>query len=195
MLKGRTSWIFDLDGTLTLPVHDFAHIRQELGMAPEVDILATIEQYSGEEKRTMLARLDELERHYAALAKPAEGALDLLEMLKLAGHDLGILTRNTKEMALLSLQSIGAGDYFSEADVLGREESEPKPSPDGINYLINQWNSSANDAVMVGDFHFDLLCGAAAGVKTVHVDKRERHWPEVTDVRVYSLSELILLLK
>ena len=36
----RTFWVFDLDGTLTVPVHDFAAIKRELGLDPEVDILS-----------------------------------------------------------------------------------------------------------------------------------------------------------
>jgi hypothetical protein len=30
LLVNRSCWIFDLDGTLTLPVHDFGFIRHEL---------------------------------------------------------------------------------------------------------------------------------------------------------------------
>ena len=32
-------WVFDMDGTLTVAVHDFAAIRQALAIPPEHDIL------------------------------------------------------------------------------------------------------------------------------------------------------------
>ena len=38
-LKDIKHWVFDMDGTLTLAVHDFAAIRQALGIPPEDDIL------------------------------------------------------------------------------------------------------------------------------------------------------------
>lgn len=193
-LEQYSSWVFDLDGTLTEPVHDFEHIRRELGIPPEEDILSVIAQTPMPQRRTMLERLDELERHYAALAQPAEGALELLEYLYTANCRLGILTRNTKALALLSLESIGAAKYFSSECVLGRDESCPKPSPEGVKILLNQWSSSPGAAVMVGDFEFDLISGKQAGAITVHVDKADRHWPEVTDYRFSSLSELIRLL-
>ena len=42
--------IFDMDGTLTLPVLDFKGIRESLGLAPGTDILPTVQQYSPEER-------------------------------------------------------------------------------------------------------------------------------------------------
>jgi len=39
-ILARRCWIFDLDGTLTVPVHDFPAIRSALGMAEgDSDIL------------------------------------------------------------------------------------------------------------------------------------------------------------
>ncbi|WP_286238186.1 HAD family hydrolase [Neptuniibacter halophilus] len=193
-LRDKQAWIFDLDGTLTEPVHDFAHIRQALGMAPEADILATIAAQPEPIRRTTMKRLDELERHYAAQARPAMGLLPCLQRLQAQGCRLGILTRNSRELALLSLDAIGAAQFFDPKDVLGRDEVDPKPAPDGIKYLLNQWDIGFRKAVMVGDFHFDLLSGRAAGVTTVHVDPADRHWPEVTDYRLQRLDELLRLL-
>ena len=38
-LRHLTHWVFDLDGTLTLAVHDFAAIRRHLGIPAQADIL------------------------------------------------------------------------------------------------------------------------------------------------------------
>lgn len=194
LLQQKRFWIFDLDGTLTKPVHDFAHIRDVLGLAPDEDILRAIEEKPEAIKRTMMAQLDRLERHYAALAEPSEGVIALLAQLQGAGCCLGILTRNTKEFAELSLSAIGAASFFKSIDVLGRDEAAPKPSPEGINILLNQWGADKMQSVMVGDFHFDLLSGRSANVTTVHVDASPRHWPEDTDIRVDNLFELSDLL-
>jgi hypothetical protein len=38
-ILARKHWVFDLDGTLTVAIHDFAHIRNVLGVPHGVDIL------------------------------------------------------------------------------------------------------------------------------------------------------------
>lgn len=189
-LQRRRAWIFDLDGTLTQPVHDFLHIRQELGIDPADDILATIAAQPEGKRQVMAERLDELEHFYAAQAKPAPGVLTLLEHLVGLGCEMGILTRNTRSIALESLLAIGAKDFFKEDHVLGRDEAHPKPDAHGITLLLSQWQRKPDDAVMVGDFRYDLESGRAAGAFTVHVDNSERHWPELTDLRVPSLHAL-----
>lgn len=193
MLKAKTAWIFDLDGTLTKPVFDFELIRQRLGILPEDDILAAIERELPQRQKLMWAELDLLEREYAAQAQPADGVLECLEQLAQADCKLGILTRNTHELALLSLEAIGAASYFQKQHVLGREHSEPKPSPAGIHWLLRQWRAQPESAVMVGDYHTDLLSGRAAGVTTVHVDQSARSWPQVTDFRTDDLFGLMAL--
>jgi len=184
-------WIFDLDGTLTRPVHDFEHIRKELGIAPQADILQAISQQPAEERRQLNERLDQLELFYAEKARPASGVLPLLDLLNRRGCRLGILTRNKKDIAISSLLAIGADGYFSDSAIIGRDEAAAKPDPHGINILLALWQKSSNDAVMVGDFRYDLEVGRAAGTATIHVDDRaDRDWPELTDLKVSSLTQL-----
>lgn len=191
-ILSRSCWIFDLDGTLTCPVHDFDHMRRELDMAPGVDILGTIAALPEPERLDMTLRLDKLEKQYAQLAQPAEGVLHLLVHLHNRGAKLGILTRNNREVALSSLAAIGAAHFFEPAWVLGRDEARPKPDPEGIQRLLHHWSADAGDAVMVGDFRFDLEVGRAAGTATIHVAGPEQPgWPELSDLRVDSLSKLL----
>lgn len=190
LLVHRQAWIFDLDGTLTQPVHDFDHIRRELGIAQNDDILATLEALPEDEKQQRAAQLNDLELYYAEQARPAPGVLELLECLAESSCQLGILTRNTREIALSSLEAIGALRYFDASAVLGRDDARPKPDAHGIQLLLEKWSCNPEQAVMVGDYCHDLASGRAAGAFTVHVDDRDRHWPELTDLRVESLSEL-----
>ncbi len=185
-----TGWIFDLDGTLTRPVHDFDRIRQSLGIPAGEDILSYIDAQTLTVQCTMKEQLDEWEHFYASKALPAEGARELTEMLAERGVRLGILTRNTREVAIRSLQAIGVADYFVEEAILGREEARPKPDAHGIEILLNQWDISSSESVMVGDFKYDLEAGKGAGSATIHVDSDDRSWPELTDIRVTSLTEL-----
>jgi phosphoglycolate phosphatase-like HAD superfamily hydrolase len=46
---------------------------------------------------------------------------------------------------------------------------------------------------MVGDYQYDLQAGRSAGALTVHVDVTGSfRWPELADVSIESLDELIV---
>jgi HAD superfamily hydrolase (TIGR01509 family) len=187
-------WVFDMDGTLTVAVHDFAAIRQALGIAPEDDILTHLAALPAEEGRAKHAWLLEHERDLAVASKAAEGAVELVRALKARGCRLGILTRNARELAHITLAAIGLDDCFAVADIIGRDEALPKPDPDGLLRLAQGWNVSPQDMVMVGDYRFDLDCGRAAGARTVLVNVAENPWPESTDwhaVDCHALQQMI----
>ncbi len=188
----RRCWIFDLDGTLTLPVHDFAAIRNALGIdESNPDIISYLATLPAEEAAAKHARLIEIEYELSARTAVAPGASRLLERLLSRGARLGILTRNTREIALHTLGQIGLKGYFDPESVLGREEAEPKPHPEGIEKLLGAWKSSPDQGVMVGDYLFDLQVGRAAGTATIHVDRSGAfRWPELADLAVAGLDEL-----
>jgi len=193
-LQARQNWIFDLDGTLTKPVHDFAYIRRELAIPDGSDILGHLAVLDPLESARRHARLSEIELGLARGAEAADGALPLVERLVSRGCRVGILTRNSREIALLTLQAIGACRHFSGGCVIGRDEAPPKPDPEGIFRLLADWGADADVTVMVGDYLFDLQAGRAAGVATLHVGRPDGlRWPECTDFAVNSLAELIPL--
>lgn len=191
-ILARRCWIFDLDGTLTVPVHDFPAIRVALGMTDaDPDILRFIASLSAAEAAAKQALLMEIEYALAAKTSASPGAIELLERLQRRGTKVGILTRNTREIALHTLGMIGLGSYFSPGTILGREEAVPKPHPEGIEKLLSVWGSAPQEAVMVGDYLFDLQVGRAAGTATIHVDQSGSfRWPELADLAVLTLEEL-----
>ena len=139
--------------------------------------------------------MQRIEEKLARNAIPALGVKTLLKKLKKANCNFGILTLNSKENAWHTLKAIGIENYFSEDFVIGRWCEEPKPSPEGIHKMLNQWNVRANEVLMVGDFLYDLQVGRAAETATVHVDLRgEFPWPELADIKVKSLDELSKML-
>ncbi|HIJ86306.1 MAG TPA: HAD family hydrolase [Desulfuromonadales bacterium] len=191
LLESRSCWIFDLDGTLTQPVHDFAFIRSELSIPDDADILGHLDTLLPEEAALRHSRLFDIEYNLACQAVPAPGALDLLALLESLGIRMGILTRNSREIALQTLETIRARCYFVDSHVLGRDEVSPKPDPAGIFHLLEQWQADADCVVMVGDYLFDLQAGRAAGAITVHVGRPDcQRWPEFSDIMVDSLVEL-----
>lgn len=194
-ILARPHWVFDLDGTLTVPVHDFAAIRADLGIPDGVDILGHLDSLPEGEARRLHRRLDEIEEGLAGRAEPSPGAVRLVESLHRRGKSLGIVTRNTRGIALRVLETIGIGGRFAPEDVLGRHDALPKPDPHGLAILSNRWGAAADSLVMVGDYLFDLQSGRACGAATVHVDRsRSFRWPHLTDIAVESLDELAELL-
>lgn len=191
MLAARDCWVFDLDGTLTIPNIDFDAIRAELGIPRGELILEYLATLPTPRAAPLHARLAELERDLAARVLAQDGCRALLEHLAAAGCRLGILTRNTRGNARLSLARLGVADLFAPDDVLGRDEAAPKPDPDGIHQLLARWGGAPDRGVMVGDFRLDLEAGRNAGVHTVHFDPAgDRPWPDLTDLAVRSLDEL-----
>lgn len=187
----RKYWVFDLDGTLTLPVHDFAVIRAALGVPATADILGHLDSLPEAEALPLHERLDGMERELVTRTGPAEGAAALVTLLAAHNCRLGILTRNTRHIAVMTLEQIGLGPYFSPEIILGRGEALPKPDPDGIHKLAQIWETRPEELVMVGDYLYDLQAGQAAGAATIHVHgDLERRWPEWTDLCVRSLGEL-----
>ena len=174
-------WVFDMDGTLTVAVHDFAAIRQALCIPAEHDILTHLAALPAEEAAAKHAWLLEHERDLALGSTPAPGAVELVRELAARGCRLGILTRNAGELAHITLEAIGLAECFAIEDILGRDDAPPKPHPGGLLKLAAAWQVAPADMVMVGDYRFDLDCGRAAGTRTVLVNLPDNPWPELTD--------------
>lgn len=183
-------WVFDMDGTLTLAVHDFPAIKRALGIPQEHDILTHLAALPEDEAAAKHAWLLEHERELAVASKAAPGAVELVRALHAAGYRLGILTRNAHELALITLAAIGIGDCFLTEDVLGRGEADPKPSPDGLLRLAARWDVAPQKMLMVGDYRFDLDCARAAGAQSALVNLAENPWPELTDWHAQDCAEL-----
>lgn len=184
-------WIFDLDGTLTLPIHDFAALRRQLGIPqgqPILEYLATLPQ------PVAAARHQALHAYETALASRAQaqpGCRALLQGLVTRGRQLGILTRNGEAIAEATLHACGLRDFFRAEVIIGRETCAPKPQPDGVLHLLHHWQAAPEAALLVGDYHFDLEAARRANIRTVHFAPDGNFaWPELTDYTVQSHAEL-----
>ena len=193
-LKDIKHWVFDMDGTLTVAVHDFDFIREYLEIPAQADILTHLASLPADESAAKHAWLLEHERELPVASTPAPGAVELVRELADRGVRLGILTRNAQELAHITLKAIGIAQYFEAHDVLGRDNAAHKPDPDGLLQLARAWAVEPSRMVMVGDYRFDLDCGRAAGSKTVLVNVPENPWPELTDWHAKDCFELRQLL-
>jgi len=193
-LSGIRHWVFDMDGTLTVAAHDFPAIKRALDIPQDHDILGHLASLPADVSAAKHAWLLEHERELALASQPADGAVELVRELAGRGYRLGILTRNARELAHLTLAAIGLADCFAVEDILGRDEAAHKPDPAGLLYLAKAWQVDPAQMVMVGDYRFDLDCGRAAGAKTILVNLPENPWPELTDWHAQDCVELRTLL-
>ncbi len=186
-----THWIFDMDGTLTIAVHDFAAIRAALNIPETGGIIEAIDSLPADEAKAKHQQLEEIELDYARQALPQPNAHELLQGLSKLSRPMGILTRNSRQNALVTLAACNLLDFFQPEHILGRESAAPKPSPAGIEMLLKMWGAQAEQAVICGDFRYDLEAGRNANTATVYVDiDDENEWTNLADFRVLNLSEL-----
>lgn len=153
-----------------MPTHDFDALRQELNLPRGVGLLEAAAQLPAAESSALLERISCWERGHAERARAQPGAERLLEELAARGARRGILTRNTHEHARLTLKASGLEQFFEVGDIIGREAAPAKPAPDGILALLKRWEARAPEAVMAGDYLFDLQAGRAAGTRTLYID-------------------------
>ena len=118
-LAARAHWIFDMDGTLTVAVHDFAAIKRALGLPEDQPILEVLAELPPSRSAPLHARLVAIETDLARAARPAVGAAASLEALRARGCRLGVLTRNTRALAEVTLRAAGLWGFFEPAVVLG----------------------------------------------------------------------------
>jgi len=181
-----------MDGTLTLAAHNFDDIRVALGIESGTPILEAIAAMPEEQAETTRLKLHAIEMEIAHGSKPQPDAVSTLESLQQRGFNLGILTRNAKDIAEATLTAAGLSRFFTKAEIIGRDSCAPKPDPEGILCLLDHWQGHTSETAIVGDYHFDLGAGRNAAITTVHFSPEGAfHWPDKTDVPIRSLSEII----
>ena len=181
-----------MDGTLTVPAHDFEAIRKSMGLSTNEPILEAIERMPEAQAHAALTQLNDIEMEIARDSVAGEGVETLLAELASRKVSLGIVTRNGFEIAKETLRACGLLKYFDTQFIMGREQAQPKPKPDGIQKLLALWQAPAERAVMIGDYYYDLAAGRAAGTATVYLNIRgESAWSKYADITVERLDALL----
>lgn len=178
--------IFDMDGTLTVPMIDFAAIRKQLNIVSG-DMMAEIESWP-EARREMAWRLvEKYEKDVRDKTQLQPGCKEALVKFRNSGIRLGILTRNSQESVDRFLEII---DLVFDA-VLTREYAHVKPSPVPVLDIASIWSVNVEDVLMVGDFIHDIECGKAAGTATCFfANPGYESYADFADYSVESFLEL-----
>jgi HAD superfamily hydrolase (TIGR01509 family) len=183
--------LFDMDGTLTEPMLDFAAIKREMGIG-EVPILEAMGGMDEEGKARANAVLDRHETQAAEESVLNAGCEELLQWIHGRRIRTAIITRNSRRCA-----EIVVGRHGLKFEVvITREEGKFKPDPTPLLRACERLGVPVEEAWMVGDGQYDVEAGIAAGVRTVWVSHgRERGFEAEPWRVVRNLGELVGILK
>lgn len=178
--------VFDMDGTLTVPVIDFRTMhRRVLGddhpdvvSGSPIDILHEISRWSPEKQTRAYSIITEMEKDANGKLEIMPGAKEVCELLDLKQIRRGLITRNTMDSVDFFHSQFGLKKF---EPALSREFKPYKPSPSPLLHICNAWGVKPSEVIMVGDSAADdVVCGNRAGAMTCLFD----------EVRRYEISKL-----
>ncbi|MFH1369739.1 MAG: HAD family hydrolase [Planctomycetota bacterium] len=186
--------IFDLDGTITEPFFDFDAIRREMGFEPDAGpILELMEKLTPQQRENTERILEYHEQRAVAESKLNPGARETLDALHKRGVLIGILTRNKCDNAF----AVAEKHNLMFDGVVGREEGPVKPDAFGVQYLCKQFGVMPQEALLVGDYLFDLLCARSAGAVAVLLanHKRADEFAKHADFVIENIAEILKIIE
>jgi len=160
--------LFDMDGTITRPVLDFGAIRRAIGVMDGVPVLEYLDRLEKRERAKGYAILEQFESEAAENAEFNDGIPELLSFLEEAGLPIGVVTRNSRRSIEITLRQL---DLHVTASV-AREDAPVKPSPEPVLLAAKQIGVEPDYCLFVGDYDFDVVAGAAAGMRTALIPCR-----------------------
>lgn len=123
---------------------------------------------------------------------PFPGAVDTLETLSEAGHEVAVLSNGNSAMLETLAENTGLDDYL-DAVVSADEVETYKPAPQVYENAADRLDTDIEDCWLVSSNSWDVAGAGSAGMKTVWVnrvrDPFERIGPE-PDVVVSSLGAI-----
>lgn len=162
MIKG---FIFDMDGTVTVPYIDWKSLRASIDATPGMPILDYIESLPPERSAWANEILLQAEREAAVRADMNEGVRELLDYLESKGFRTALVTNNHRHAARIVVERYGL--RFDA--VLSREDGRIKPSADLIEKALAALGLSSEETIAVGDGRYDIEACRAAGVRCIYL--------------------------
>ncbi len=177
-----TAYIWDLDGTLldsyAVIVKGAKAAAEDAGLADtEDDVLKGVKQVSvtsylkGAAERSGIP-FEEMKQRYRMHAHALDdeitlidGAKETLERLRREGAEHFVYTHRGASSRPI-LQRLGILDCFRDI-VTAEAKFAPKPSGEGVRYLLEKYGLDPADTWYVGDRAVDMYCAKDAGVNAL----------------------------
>jgi phosphoglycolate phosphatase-like HAD superfamily hydrolase len=171
--------IFDMDGTLTVPNHDFKLMYERVGCVTS-DILSEIETWDLERQKKANAIIHEMEMVALEGMTVMPFAAELGAFLDAAKIPRGLVTRNVdKSVEHFHTEHWCKHEKYTGlapfSPALSREFKPYKPAPDALLKICQEWNLHPSEVMMVGDSaKDDVVSGNRAGCVTVLLDQSSK---------------------
>lgn len=176
--------VFDFDGTL---VNTMSRVTEGLASAiehvtgkriPEAELIATF----GPSPQAVIAKWVAEDQVMPALnhwlsfegqsgpeaMKAFDGVDELLTYLSDQKFGMAVFTGRDRESTLKVLKARGWNSkHFNEDNIVcGDDGHEPKPSPEGLQIILDKFSWKPEETLMVGDHPHDMDAGRGASCRT-----------------------------
>jgi pyrophosphatase PpaX len=171
--------IFDVDGTLTetneLIFATFNYVAKKYlnrhftpgeitAMFGPPEEVAVERLVGGERSATAMADFFDFYRsNFRSMAKLHPGMDEVLRFLKERNLLLAVFTGKGSHSTEITLQELGILQYFDKI-VTGQDVVNHKPSSEGIRKVMEHFNLSPDEVLMIGDAVADVKAAHEAGV-------------------------------
>ncbi|OBU26107.1 HAD family hydrolase [Photobacterium kishitanii] len=162
--------IFDLDNTLVSSKLDFDWLRQQLGCTADTDLLQYIDGIADISLRTQLEnKVIEYELADARQSAIMPECDELLSYLGQQKIPTAVVTRNCSQAAMLKINH----HKLQFERIVSREDFPPKPAPDALIDIAEQWQLDPQNILYVGDYVYDLQAAYRANMPSCLVTNGE----------------------
>ena len=183
-----------MDGTITQPFFDFDAIRRQMGLAPDSGpVWEAITQMSDQQRVRAESILDFHEQRAVTQSQLNRGARETLDSIRRAGIGIGILTRNRAGNAL----AVAEKHNLQFDVVIGRQEGPVKPDAFGVLEICRRLGVQPCQALVVGDYLYDVLSARAAGAISVLLANHQRaeEFAAHADFKIENLEQILEIIK
>lgn len=197
----KYAYIWDLDGTLLdsyqVIVRSAVRTAAEAGIRDEEEtVLRKLKQQSltaylrdvsvrcGAPSEALLVRYREISHEMTDQITLIPGTREALERLAGSGAEHFVYTHRGSSSEPV-LRRLGILSFFREV-VTSEYGFAPKPSGEGVRYLLNRYGLDPRLSWYVGDRTLDVFCGKNAGIRTL------LYLPEGSPVQATGQEDLIL---
>jgi len=101
-------------------------------------------------------------------AEHREEKVQMIKNLRYAGYNVACYTNSIRETALLMLEKTGVLEHL-DLLLTNQDVVKSKPDPEGYNFLINKFNASKNNVIIVEDSPKGLAAAYATGCTVIKV--------------------------
>lgn len=162
--------VFDLDNTLVTSDIDFTELRKQIGCSHDDDVLSYVEQLKCDERKLLANKLIlEHELEDARHSDTLPGCHSLIQFIHSNNMKTAIITRNCEQAAKTKAEH----NNLNIPTIISREHFPPKPAPDSLFSLAQQWNLKTHQILYVGDYIYDLQAAFNASMPSCLVTHGE----------------------